>query len=65
MLTKTFSIPDEQNPVEKSTLIVTGSDSEVQIDVLLEDDGMEDDRNLPGRGDVRLLRPHRVDSEQL
>ena len=65
MLTKIIRLPDEQNPVEKSTLIVTGSDSEVHIDVLLEDYGMEDDGNLTGRGDVRLLRPHRVDSKQL
>ena len=58
-------ITDEDNLVEKVLLIVTGSYAEVHIDVLLEDYGMEDDGNLTGRGDVRLLRPHRVDSEQL
>ena len=50
MLNKTFSIPHEYNQVGKSTLIVTGSYAEVQIDVLLEEDAIEDDRNLPGRG---------------
>ena len=50
--------------MEKSTLIVTGSDSEVHIDVLLEDYGMEDDGNLTvGVGDCILL-PRRVDSKQ-
>ena len=65
MLTKTFSIPHEYNQVGKSTLIVTGSYAEVQIDVLLEEDGIEDDGNLPGRGGDCLLRLCRVDSKQL
>ena len=38
-------------------LIVTGSDAEVHIDVLLEDDGMEYDGNPNGRGGDCLLRP--------
>ena len=38
---------------------------EVHIDVLLEDDGMEDDGNINSGGGACLLRPRRVDSEQL
>ena len=51
--------------MEKSTLIVIGSDSEFHIDVLLEDDGIDDDMILTGGGGARLLRPRRVDSKQL
>ena len=58
-------LPEGDNPVEKVPLIVTGSDAEVHIDVLLEDDGIEDDRNPTGGGGTRLLRPRQVDSEQL
>ena len=47
----------------KVPLIVTGSDAEVHIDVLLEDYGMEDDGNPNGRGGARLSRPRRVDSD--
>ena len=43
--------------MEKVPLIVTGSDAEVHIDVLLEDDDMEDDGNPTGGGGARLLRP--------
>ena len=58
-----FRLPERENPVEKVPLIVTGSDDEVHIDVLLEDDGMEDDRDLTGGGGARLSRPRRVDSD--
>ena len=51
--------------MEKATLIVTGSYAEVQIDVLLEEDGIEDDGNLTGRGGDCLLRPCRVDINKL
>ena len=65
MLTKTFRIPEGDNPMKKATLTVTGSDAEVHIDVLLEDYGMEDDGNLTGGGGARLSRPHRVDRNKL
>ena len=50
--------------MEKVPLIVTRSYAEVHIDVLLEDDGMEDYRNLTVGGGACLLRPRRVDSEK-
>ena len=50
-------LTEVENPVEKFPLINTGSDAEVHIDVLLEDDGMEDDGNLTGGGGARLSRP--------
>ena len=65
MLTKTFRIPEGENPMKKATLIVDGSYVEVHIDVLLEDDGMEDEGNLTGKVDVRLFRLHQVDSKKL
>ena len=65
MLTKTFRIPEGDNPMKKATLIVTGSDAEVHIDVLLEDYGMEDDGNLTGEDGDRLLRPYQVDRKKL
>ena len=43
--------------MEKAPLIVNGSDAEVHIDVLIEDDGMEDDRNPTGGGGACLSRP--------
>ena len=47
-LLESCSITDEDNLAEKVPLIVTGSYAEVQIDVLLEYDGMEDDMNPTG-----------------
>ena len=58
-------LPEGDNPVEKVPLIVTRSDVEVRIYVLIEDDSMEDDGNLNGGGGARILCPHRVDSKQL
>ena len=58
-------LPEGENPVENTPLIVTVSDAKFHIDVLLEDYGMEDDGNRTGGGGARLSRPHRVDSEQL
>ena len=46
-------------------LIITISDAEVTIDVLLEDDNMEDDRNPTGGGGSSLSRPHQFDRKQL
>ena len=53
------TIPPGENPVQKVPLIVTGSDAEVHIDVLLEDDDVQQ-----GQG-VMNARPRRLDNEQL
>ena len=58
-------LPEGENTVENVPLIVNGSYVEVHIDVLLEDDGMEDDRNTTGGGGARLLRPRQIDSKKL
>ena len=58
-------LPEGENLVGKVPLIVTGSDDEVHIDVLLEDYGMEDDGNLTGGDGDRLLRPYQVDRKKL
>ena len=58
-------LPEGDNTVEKVRLIVTCSDPEVHIDVLLEDDNMEYDRNPTGEGGARLSLPRRVDSNKL
>ena len=50
-------LPEGENPEEKFPLIITGADAEAHIDVLLEDDGMQDDRNPTGIGGACLLRP--------
>ena len=50
-------LPEGDNPVEKFPLIVNGSDVEVHIDVLIEDDGIEDDKNYTDGGGAHLLRP--------
>ena len=48
-------VPSGENPVEKVPLIVTGSDAEVHIDMLLDDD------NNPYAG----AAPRRIDAEQM
>ena len=58
-------LPEGENPAEKIPLIVTGSDAEVHIYVLIEYDGMEDDGNPTDEGVACLSHPRQVDREQL
>ena len=58
-------LPEVENPAEKVPLIVTGSDAEVHIDVLLGNYGIEDAGNPTGGGGACLSRLRQVDSEQL
>ena len=50
--------------MKKVSLIVTGSDEEVHIDLFLEDEDTENDGNPTGGVGACISRPHRVNRDQ-